>query len=105
MMCTEDSAEPLHMSESLHVPSPLHHAQTIEIRERIESTLGTLSDREARILRQRFGIGGREPRTLEEIGWMMKISRERVRQIEAAALKKLRESAVLKELRKSIVGL
>jgi RNA polymerase primary sigma factor len=84
--------------------SPQHHAQRREVRERIAETLRSLSSREEQILRLRFGIGQHESHTLEEIGWKLRISRERVRQIEATALRKLQESDVLEQLLDSAVG-
>jgi len=59
------------------------------VREQIQAALSVLSDREADIIRMRFGISGNEPQTLEEVGRKFGITRERVRQIEAVALKKL----------------
>ena len=56
----------------------------------IEEVLSTLKEREARILRLYFGLDGQEPMTLEEIGSMMGITRERVRQIKEKALARLR---------------
>ena len=76
---------------------------SIENEERsaaIERILGTLTDREKAIIKRRFGIGQSRPETLEEIGKSLNISRERVRQLEASALKKLRNprrAAMLKE--------
>src|ERR1700688_3071655 len=58
--------------------------------ESIEEVLGTLKDREARILRLYFGLDGQEPMTLEEIGSLLGITRERVRQIKEKALARLR---------------
>lgn len=58
--------------------------------ESIEAVLGTLKEREAKILRLYFGLDGEEPMTLEEIGSMMGITRERVRQIKEKALARLR---------------
>ena len=60
------------------------------LREQLEGVLGTLTDREKKVLRLRFGIGDGYPRTLEEVGVIFKVTRERVRQIEAKALRKLR---------------
>jgi len=71
------------------------------VREHVKSALGVLSDREAEIIRLRFGIDGNEPQTLEEVGKRFNITRERVRQIEAVALKKLAHpgrSKILKDL-------
>lgn len=76
---------------------------SIEDEERtkaIDTVLGTLDERERFIIERRFGIGVPRPRTLEEVGNELNISKERVRQIEAAALRKLRNprrAKVLKE--------
>ena len=61
-----------------------------ETSARIYDVLGTLTEREKKVLRLRFGIGDGYPRTLEEVGAIFKVTRERVRQIEAKALRKLR---------------
>jgi len=60
------------------------------LKERISKVLGTLKEREAEVLRLRFGLKDGTPRTLEEVGNIYKVTRERVRQIEAKALRKLR---------------
>ena len=53
--------------------------------------VGRLEEREATVLRLRFGLGGEEPMTLKEVGDQLGLTRERVRQVEAAALRSLRE--------------
>ena len=68
------------------------------LREAVNSVLHTLSQREEKIIRLRFGIGDDCPRTLEEVGSIFNITRERVRQIESKALKKLRHPSKCKEL-------
>jgi RNA polymerase primary sigma factor len=55
----------------------------------IRELLGAIDEREAKVLRMRFGLDDREPRTLKEIGQVLRLSRERVRQIEQEALRKL----------------
>ncbi len=60
------------------------------LKEAVEAVLSTLSDREHRILERRFGLDGGCPRTLEEVGQEFGVTRERIRQIEAKALRKLR---------------
>ncbi len=60
------------------------------LREQMEKVLETLTEREQRVLRLRFGIGDGYPRTLEEVGTVFHVTRERIRQIEAKALRKLR---------------
>lgn len=69
------------------------------VKEQVQAALGALSEREAEIIRLRFGISGNEPQTLEEVGKKFGITRERVRQIEAAALKKLAHPGRSKPLR------
>ncbi|MBD3184871.1 RNA polymerase sigma factor RpoD [Candidatus Poribacteria bacterium] len=75
--------------------------QTISnaISEQVRAALEALSEREADIIRLRFGIDNKEPQTLEEVGKKFGITRERVRQIEAAALKKLAHPGRSKELK------
>ena len=70
-------------------PDPLRKAMDRNLCERIHAALGMLASREARVIRLRFGIGGRRRRTLKEIGKLLNVSRERVRQIECIALEKL----------------
>lgn len=70
-------------------PDPLHKAMEQNLCEKIHAALGMLASREARVIRLRFGIGGRRRRTLKEIGKLLKVSRERIRQIECIALEKL----------------
>jgi RNA polymerase sigma factor (sigma-70 family) len=77
---------------------PLDRALEGELERKMRATLGVLDDREKKIIRLRFGIGHDEPHTLEEIGRKVKLSRERVRQIENLALKKIRDVQVTHEL-------
>jgi RNA polymerase primary sigma factor len=60
------------------------------LKEQLGQVLGTLSDRERRVLEERFGLRDGKPKTLEEVGKMFAVTRERIRQIEAKALRKLR---------------
>jgi RNA polymerase primary sigma factor len=60
--------------------------------------LGALSDREARVLKMRFGLDGKRPMTLEEVGAEFGVTRERIRQIEAKALRKLKHPSRRKKL-------
>ena len=60
--------------------------------------LSTLTPREEKVLRMRFGIGGKSDHTLEEVGQDFNVTRERIRQIEAKALKKLRHPSRSKQL-------
>ncbi len=70
--------------------SPANASAYTMLKEEMDKILDTLTEREKRVLRLRFGIGDGYPRTLEEVGSMFNVTRERVRQIEAKALRKLR---------------
>ncbi|MBI5203010.1 MAG: sigma-70 family RNA polymerase sigma factor [Elusimicrobia bacterium] len=80
-------------------PAPSMSAQTYLRRGEVEKVLSTLTDREAKIIKLRFGIDSGYPRTLEEVGRIFKVTRERVRQIEAKAIRKLRHPSRSKSLR------
>jgi RNA polymerase primary sigma factor len=69
------------------------------LRERVEEVLATLTPREARILRLRFGLGQDRPYTLEEVGQKFGLTRERIRQIEGKALRRLRQPSRARMLR------
>jgi RNA polymerase primary sigma factor len=79
--------------------SPLEKTVDRELKEKVESTLRVLNSREEEIVRLRFGIGREMPYTLEEIGRVMGLSRERVRQIEATALKKIQSAGECRDLK------
>ncbi len=79
--------------ENKKSPMPYEKARKRDISERIKKFLSTLSPREEKIIRMRFGLGEYEGYTLEEIGYMFKVSRERIRQIEKKALAKMRQLA------------
>ncbi len=76
--------------EDKRAVSPANATAYSMLKEQMEDVLETLTDREAHVLRLRFGIGDGYPRTLEEVGAIFHVTRERVRQIEAKALRKLR---------------
>ena len=78
--------------------SPEDSAATQLLKEQIASILSTLSDREQKIIKMRFGIGGGKSHTLEEVGAEFSVTRERIRQIEAKALAKLRKNKDTKKL-------
>ena len=77
--------------------SPEDSAANQILKEQLSEIIATLTDREQKIIRLRFGIGGGRPHTLEEVGNEFDVTRERIRQIEAKALSKLRKN---KETRK-----
>jgi RNA polymerase primary sigma factor len=79
--------------------APSNSAGTFLRRAEIEKVLSTLTDREAKIIKLRFGIDSGYPRTLEEVGRIFRVTRERVRQIEAKAIRKLRHPSRSKSLR------
>jgi len=79
--------------------SPANATAYTMLKEQMEAVLDTLTEREAQVLRLRFGIGDGYPRTLEEVGAIFNVTRERVRQIEAKALRKLRHPTRSRRLR------
>jgi RNA polymerase primary sigma factor len=79
-------------------PTPYDSASKQLLKENIKEVLHTLSEREARVLRMRFGLDGHKQMTLEEVGREFGVTRERVRQIEAKALRKLKHPSRRKKL-------
>lgn len=86
-LCTNDSALPEQLAGE-HI-----------LREALDDVLDTLTPREKKIITMRFGLDDREPMTLEQIGKVFGVTRERIRQIEAKALRKLRHPSRLRKLR------
>jgi RNA polymerase primary sigma factor len=80
-------------------PSPYSDAERIEMSEQIQRVLRTLTSKEETVIRMRFGIGADRDHTLEEVGRFLSITRERVRQIEAKALRKLKHPSRLRALK------
>jgi RNA polymerase primary sigma factor len=80
-------------------PTPLQSAYETMLREKLEEVLGTISPREARILRLRFGLDNGIPYTLEEVGKKFGLTRERIRQIEGQALHRLRHPRRARQLK------
>ena len=78
--------------------SPYEMTSQRLLRENIEEVLSALSDREAKVLEMRFGLNGQKPMTLEEVGREFGVTRERIRQIEAKALRKLKHPSKRKKL-------
>ena len=78
--------------------SPEDSAANQILKEQLSEIISTLTDREQKIIRLRFGIGGGRPHTLEEVGAEFDVTRERIRQIEAKALSKLRKNKDTKKL-------
>ena len=80
-------------------PSPQESASYTMLREQLEEVMSTLTPREAKVLRLRFGLDDGKARTLEEVGKEFNVTRERIRQIEAKALRKLRHPSRSKKLK------
>jgi RNA polymerase primary sigma factor len=82
-----------------NVPIPADAATYTMLKEQILEVLTTLTERERRVLNLRFGLEDGRPRTLEEVGKEFDVTRERIRQIEAKALRKLRHPSRSKKLK------
>jgi len=82
-----------------NVLTPEGNVETVMLREHIDSLLGDLKERERQVIVLRFGLEDGHPRTLEEVGKEFKVTRERIRQIEAKALRKLRNPVRSKRIR------
>lgn len=85
--------------EDQDAQSPSDHAAYELLKEQLEDVLDTLTDREENVLRLRFGLDDGRTRTLEEVGKVFGVTRERIRQIEAKALRKLRHPSRSKRLK------
>ena len=85
--------------EDKRAVSPANATAHAMLKEQMEDVLGTLSEREQKVLQLRFGLTDGYPRTLEEVGTVFSVTRERVRQIEAKALRKLRHPTRSRRLR------
>lgn len=82
-----------------HIPVPADEAAHTLLREQLEMVMDTLSEREQKVLALRFGLEDGKPHTLEEVGREFQVTRERIRQIEAKALRKLRHPTRSRKLR------
>jgi RNA polymerase primary sigma factor len=85
--------------EDLKAPAPADIASSEDLKKRVKDALGTLSSRERDVIMMRFGMIDERPRTLEEVGREFNVTRERIRQIEAKALRKLRHPSRAKTLK------
>jgi RNA polymerase primary sigma factor len=84
--------------EDTNAPNPSQVASLLLLKERVEQALASLSPREARVLRMRFGLGQERSYTLEEVGQKFGLTRERIRQIESKALRRLRHPSLARLL-------
>ncbi len=85
-----------------HIPSPEEQTSKALLKEHLEEVLATLNDREKKVLIMRFGLEDGRPRTLEEVGKAFGVTRERIRQIEAKAIRKLRHPSRSRSLREYV---
>jgi RNA polymerase primary sigma factor len=85
--------------EDKSAESPANATAFAVFQEQLSQVLGSLTEREEKVLRLRFGLGDGYPRTLEEVGSVFNVTRERVRQIEAKALRKMRHPTRARELK------
>ena len=81
------------------IENPVDYTTRVVLREQLDEVLDTLTDREENVLRLRFGLDDGKMRTLEDVGKVFDVTRERIRQIEAKALRKLRHPSRSKQLR------
>jgi RNA polymerase primary sigma factor len=95
----EDSSSLGDFIEDEDAPSPMDSAARQMLREQVQSALTTLSDREREVLELRFGLKDGKDHTLEEVSNFFDVTRERIRQIEAKALRKLRHPSRSRQLR------
>jgi RNA polymerase primary sigma factor len=93
-----------HFIEDRQVVSPAEAAINVNLREQTESVLKTLTPREEQIIKMRFGVGDGSEHTLEEVGQRFAVTRARIRQIEAKALRKLRHPSRSHKLRAFLPG-
>jgi RNA polymerase primary sigma factor len=97
----EDDSVLMDFIEDFNAPAPEESAAHVALREEIEKALEFLTPREVEVLSLRYGLNGTPGRTLDEVGFEMHLTRERIRQIEKTALKRLRHFAPLQETAQS----
>ena len=95
----EDDSHLGHFIEDEVIENPVDYTTRVVLREQLDEVLDTLTDREENVLRLRFGLDDGKMRTLEDVGKVFNVTRERIRQIEAKALRKLRHPSRSKQLK------
>jgi RNA polymerase primary sigma factor len=98
---SEEQSEFGHFLADENMPLPADAAESVSRATALRDCLGSLNERQRQVLELRFGLAGERPRTLEEVGVVFNVTRERVRQIEAQSLKKLAALAEAQELREA----
>ena len=101
LMCLSFAAALLSLALYVRIP-PAEAAAYALLKEQLRDVLSTLTPREEKVLRLRFGLDDGRSRTLEEVGREFKVTRERIRQIEAKALRKLRHPSRSRKLKDSV---
>ncbi len=95
----EEDSELSDFIEDENLPGPMDATSMQMLREQLQNILGELGEREREVLEMRFGLKDGEPHTLEEVGQAFNVTRERIRQIESKALRKLRHPGRSRKLR------
>ena len=95
----EDDSHLCDFIEDEVIENPVDYTTRVVLREQLDEVLDTLTDREENVLRLRFGLDDGKMRTLEDVGKVFNVTRERIRQIEAKALRKLRHPSRSKQLK------
>ena len=98
-ICEEDDSHLGDFIEDEVIENPVDYTTRVVLREQLDEVLDTLTDREENVLRLRFGLDDGKMRTLEDVGKVFNVTRERIRQIEAKALRKLRHPSRSKQLK------
>ena len=95
----EEDSRLVDFNEDHDTPSPAALAESNMLKEKINEVLAMLTPRENEVIRRRYGLDDGKPKTLEEVGKEFNVTRERIRQIEAKALRKLRHPNRAKKLK------
>jgi RNA polymerase primary sigma factor len=100
----EDTTTLGDLVEDKQILSPVAHMMESDLRSQMEELLNRLPGKEGDIIRMRFGFGGEEPKTLQEIGELLGVSRERIRQIEKKALTRLKNLSKQKNFEEYLIS-
>ena len=100
----EEDSKMIDFIEDNDTPSPASLSESKMLKKRLDEVLATLTPRENEVIRRRYGLDDGKPKTLEEVGKEFNVTRERIRQIEAKALRKLRHPGRAKKLKDFVDG-